>query len=110
MSTFKQQIALDLDNILNADEISDDATFTPRTGTASQGKVVLNLAGGYSEGDWNGGGSLSGVAVMPKSSFPQKPQPHDRLLVGEREYLINSISDESRVAWVVSLMTDLRIR
>lgn len=106
--SFKEQIAADLNNILNADEVSENVTLG--TGlTAIAGKAVLNV-GGQSESEWRGGVCLTATAVLPKSTFPQ-PKPHDLLdVTNGRLYSIDHIAEESNVAWVVALVAEKKAK
>lgn len=106
---FKQQIALDLTNILNADEVSENVTLG--TGlTAITGKAVLNMSG-QSEGEWGGGSAMVASAVLPKSVFTEEPKIHEFLFVETgRTYRIDSIINESNTSWTVQLVADLKAR
>lgn len=106
---FKQQTVKDLENILMAEEISDVVVLG--TGdNAIEGRAVLNMSG-QSEAEWGGGSSMTATAVLPKYVFTEEPKIHDFLFVeGGRTYRIDSIVNESSVAWTVQLVSDLKAR
>ena len=109
MTNFKTQIALDLDNILAADEVSDDVVLGSGD-SAISGKAVLNISG-QSEGDWGGGSAIAATATLPKSVFTTTPKIHDTLTVSNgRTYYVGQLVNESSAAWTVSLVSDLKAR
>lgn len=107
--TFKEQIREDLNNILAADEVSDDVVLGTGEGAIS-GKAILNISG-QSESTWNGGTAIVATAVLPKSVFSSEPRIHDVLSVSDgRTYRIDSLANESSAAWTVLLVSDLKAR
>ena len=107
---FKQQMAQDLQAIMTADEVSESVTYTPRKGTLSSIKAVINIEGDSSL-DFAKGKELRATAVVSKSDLLFVPKPNDTLTDSSgRDWKIIDVASENFVSWKLLVISEVRIK
>ncbi len=107
--SFKEQMAVDLAAIMNADEVSESVKYVSGS-TSTDIKAVLNVEGQQNL-DWSDGNAMEASAVIPKQSLASAPKPHDALYdSNNRLWYVSSISSEDCVSWKVSLYSEVKLK
>lgn len=107
--SFKEQMASDLTAIMEADEVSEDVTYTSGL-TSAVIKAVLNSEGEQSL-DWSDGSAMEATAVISKLSLPSVPRPHDTLTdSNNRLWYVKNITGEDSVSWKISLYSEVKLK
>lgn len=107
--SFKAQLATDLANILNAEEISEAITLTPIGGAAVSGSAVVSIIG-ESDGEWPGGNAIVATAVLDKATFAARPKSNESLATATAAWYIDSVIGETPVSWTVKMFSEHKPR
>jgi len=110
MTTINDQMVADLAYVLSLDEAAELATFTPKAGGAPITDRISALETGDSNNSWSGGTVRTLIALLPKAIF-QQPKPHDTITrAGGKVWIIDSLINENKTAWIVKAYTETRPR
>lgn len=109
--SFKEQLANDLENIMNADEVSEEVTYSPRNGSESSTIKAVFSDRSQSNLDFTDGEAVTPTAVILKSSLATVPKHNDSITDSDnRVWIVKGIVGESFSSWTLSLIGDVRIK
>jgi hypothetical protein len=109
--TFKEQLANDLENIMNADEVSEEVTYSPRNGSESSTIKAIFNDRAESNLAFTDGEAVTPTAVILKSSLAAAPKHNDSITDSDnRVWIVKGIAGESFSSWTLSLIGDVRIK
>lgn len=107
--SFKEQMATDMQAIMNADEVSEDIIYT--SGAVSYHfKAVINNEG-INNIDWTEGESTQSRIVIYKPDLPFTPKARDTIVDSSgRKWYVGRIAEETFVSWIINLYSEAKIK
>ena len=110
MLTVKEQMTTDLNYVLGLDETAENAVLLRKSGSNESGRISI-IEQGDAESELNGRVVRICSAVLSKSEFSLRPQPHDTIQRADNSlWIVDGLTGETPVSWTVRLYSDVRVK
>lgn len=110
MPTVKEQMTTDLNYVLGLDETAENAVLLRKDDTETSCRISI-IEQGDTESELNGRLARICSAVLPKSEFSTRPQPHDTIKRADNSlWIVDGLIGETPVSWTIRIYSEIRVK